>query len=101
MVTIALIDSGRISAGGITCSRNLVWFASSDRHCRKSPACPNEPDIVGSASAAVNDFIVSEPTPVIVKSRTTCGVFLADNMSLYFLQTIDTMVIMECVMLQI
>lgn len=86
-VTTALIASGRISAGGMTCRRNLVWLAFSALHCLKSPTCPKDPDIVGKPKAAVNDFIVSEPTLVIVKSRTTWGVFFAESMSLYFLHT--------------
>lgn len=70
-VMIDLIASGKISAGGIICKRNFDWFAFKDLHCLKSPTWPKDPDIVGNPRAAVNDLIVSEPTPVIVKSNTT------------------------------
>jgi len=38
-----------------------------------SPSCPYDALMVGNANAAVNDFTVSDVTPLIVVSITKCG----------------------------
>lgn len=67
------MTSGMISDGGITCNKYCRFWSVKSRHCRMSPACPNEALIVGSPRADVNDFTVSEATFVTVVSKTMCG----------------------------
>ena len=56
---------------------------------RRSPSCPNDVLMVGSARAAVKDLAVSEGTPLIVMSSMICGGVPAGMESLYTEHTRD------------
>lgn len=87
------MNSGITSAGGMICMRYSCSSSLMFRHWRKSPLCPKDALMVGSARAAVNDFTVSEAIPVIVVSKTRCGGFFASSMATYALHTENIFVI--------
>lgn len=62
---ICILASPAISWVGYTALHQL--------HHLRSPSCPKEALTVGKARAAVTDFAVSDGTPLIVMSSTTCG----------------------------